>query len=105
MDHVEQALAEFNARRNSSASSKIDALEVDFSARLVRLNGAEVSLTPREFEVLAYFARNAGKLLLHRQVLQASGVDSTLTNTITYGPLFSGYDARSSQIDASRNTY
>ncbi len=26
MDHVEQALAEFNARRNSSASSKIDAL-------------------------------------------------------------------------------
>jgi hypothetical protein len=26
MDHVEQALAEFNARRNSSASSRIDAL-------------------------------------------------------------------------------
>jgi two-component system, OmpR family, KDP operon response regulator KdpE len=30
-----------------------------------------VHLTPREFEVLAYFARNAGKVLLHRQVLQA----------------------------------
>jgi two-component system KDP operon response regulator KdpE len=28
-------------------------------------------LTRREFEVLAYLARNAGKVLLHRQVLQA----------------------------------
>jgi two-component system, OmpR family, alkaline phosphatase synthesis response regulator PhoP len=46
-------------------------LEVDFSARRARVNGAEVRLTRREFEVLAYFARNAGKTLLHRQVLQA----------------------------------
>lgn len=46
-------------------------LEVDFSARRARLNGTEVPLTRREFEVLAYFARNAGKVMLHRQVLQA----------------------------------
>lgn len=38
---------------------------------LARVNCAEVPLTPREFDVLAYFARNAGKVLLHRQVLQA----------------------------------
>jgi two-component system KDP operon response regulator KdpE len=30
-----------------------------------------VPLTRREYEVLAYFARNAGKIMLHRQVLQA----------------------------------
>lgn len=46
-------------------------LEVDFGARIVRLNGVDVQLTRREFEVLAYLARNAGKVLLHRQVLQA----------------------------------
>jgi two-component system KDP operon response regulator KdpE len=46
-------------------------LEVDFDARLARLHGAEVALTRREYEVLAYLARNAGKVLLHRQVLQA----------------------------------
>jgi two-component system KDP operon response regulator KdpE len=46
-------------------------LEVDFSARRARLNGAELPLTRREFEVLAYFARNAGKVMLHRQVLHA----------------------------------
>jgi two-component system KDP operon response regulator KdpE len=46
-------------------------LDVDFDARRARLDGVEISLTRREFEVLAYLARNAGKVLLHRQVLQA----------------------------------
>src|SRR5438477_763134 len=45
--------------------------EVDFAARRARLNGVEAPLTRREFEVLAYLARNAGKVMLHRQVLQA----------------------------------
>src|SRR5262249_54847071 len=48
-----------------------DGLEVDFGARRVRLQGRDVALTPREFEVLAYLARNAGKVLTHRQILQA----------------------------------
>jgi two-component system KDP operon response regulator KdpE len=46
-------------------------LEIDFAARIARLDGVDVPLTRREFEVLAYFARNAGRILLHRQVLQA----------------------------------
>jgi two-component system KDP operon response regulator KdpE len=46
-------------------------LQVDFGAHRVRLEGKDVPLTRREFEVLAYLARNAGKVLLHRQVLQA----------------------------------
>jgi two-component system, OmpR family, KDP operon response regulator KdpE len=46
-------------------------LEVDFAARRARRHGAELPLTRREFEVLAYLARNAGKILLHRQLLQA----------------------------------
>ena len=46
-------------------------LEVDFGARRARLNDRDIQLTRREFEVLAFLARNAGKVLLHRQVLQA----------------------------------
>jgi two-component system, OmpR family, KDP operon response regulator KdpE len=46
-------------------------LEVDLGARRARLNDRDIQLTRREFEVLAFFARNAGKVLLHRQVLQA----------------------------------
>jgi DNA-binding response OmpR family regulator len=36
---------------------RYDGLEVDFDARRARVNGAEVPLTKREFEVLAYLAR------------------------------------------------
>jgi two-component system, OmpR family, KDP operon response regulator KdpE len=46
-------------------------LEVDFDARRAKVDGAEVPLTKREFEVLAYLAQNAGKIVLHRQILQA----------------------------------
>src|SRR5207245_8133967 len=46
-------------------------LEVDFGARRARLHGVELPLTRREYEVLAYLAHNAGKVMLHRQVLQA----------------------------------
>jgi two-component system KDP operon response regulator KdpE len=46
-------------------------LEVDFGAREARRGGQRLALTPREFDVLAHLARNAGKVLLHRQILQA----------------------------------
>jgi two-component system KDP operon response regulator KdpE len=47
-------------------------LEVDFSARRVRVDGRDVSLTSKQYDVLAYLARNAGKVLTHRQILQAA---------------------------------
>jgi two-component system KDP operon response regulator KdpE len=47
-------------------------LEVDFSARQVRVKGRDISLTPKQYDVLAYLARNAGKVLTHRQILQAA---------------------------------
>jgi two-component system, OmpR family, KDP operon response regulator KdpE len=47
-------------------------LEVDFAARRVRVAGQDISLTPKQYDVLAYLARNAGKVLTHRQILQAA---------------------------------
>jgi len=60
-----------HAPRRAIAPYQHGGLEVDFAARRVRLDGMELRLTRREFEVLAYLARNAGKVLLHRQILQA----------------------------------
>jgi two-component system, OmpR family, KDP operon response regulator KdpE len=57
--------------KGPSLPYRYEGLEVDFAARRARTDGVEVPLTRREFEVLAYFAHNAGKILLHRQVLQA----------------------------------
>ena len=47
-------------------------LEVDFAGRRVRVAGRDVSLTAKQYDVLAYLARNAGKVLTHRQILQAA---------------------------------
>ncbi|MBI4310899.1 MAG: response regulator transcription factor [Chloroflexi bacterium] len=46
-------------------------LRIDFSARQVVLNGRELKLTPTEYSLLAMLARNAGKVLTHRVLLNA----------------------------------
>ncbi len=46
-------------------------LEVDLDRRIVRAEGAVVSLTPREYDLLALLVRNAGRVITHRQLLTA----------------------------------
>lgn len=44
-------------------------LTLDLAKRLVTMHGQEVHLTPIEYRLLGYFARNEGKVLTHRQIL------------------------------------
>jgi two-component system KDP operon response regulator KdpE len=46
-------------------------LAIDFERRQVTIDGAEVHLTPTEYEVLKYLATNAGKVITHRILLRA----------------------------------
>lgn len=48
---------------------RADGLEVDLAARIVRRDGADVHLTPKEFELLRTLARNRGRLMTHRELL------------------------------------
>jgi two-component system KDP operon response regulator KdpE len=48
----------------------IGPLRVDLARREVTMEGREVRLTPTEFKLLALLARNAGKVLTHRQILR-----------------------------------
>jgi len=45
-------------------------LEVDLSARIVRLKGSEVKLTATEYSLLRLFVTHAGKVLTHKQILR-----------------------------------
>jgi len=51
----------------------IDAADfhIDLEARLVRVRGNEVRLTPKEFELLIYLAKHPGKVITHRALLAA----------------------------------
>jgi two-component system KDP operon response regulator KdpE len=49
---------------------RLDDLEIDLSARIVRRGGEEVHLTPIEFELLRILVRNRGRLMTHRALLE-----------------------------------
>jgi two-component system KDP operon response regulator KdpE len=49
---------------------RVGPLEVDVPRHEVRLRGEVVKLTPIEFRLLLVLAKNAGRVLTHRQILQ-----------------------------------
>jgi two-component system, OmpR family, KDP operon response regulator KdpE len=44
---------------------------IDLAGHVVKVRGDEVRLTPKEFELLVYLARHAGKVVPHRSLLAA----------------------------------
>jgi two-component system KDP operon response regulator KdpE len=48
---------------------RADGLELDLAAHTVRIDGAEVHLTPIEFKLLRVLAANRGRLMTHRSLL------------------------------------
>ncbi|MBI4236697.1 MAG: response regulator transcription factor [Chloroflexi bacterium] len=76
---IEELLARVRAalRRGGAAGAGLlppyiaGDLTIDFAARRVTHSSAEVRLTPTEYSLLSFLARNAGKVLTHRALLQA----------------------------------
>jgi two-component system KDP operon response regulator KdpE len=52
-------------------------LFVDLAKRIVRVAGEDPKLTPREYGLLHHLVLHAGKVLTHRQLLQAAWPDET----------------------------
>ncbi len=52
---------------------------IDVERHQVTVSGQEVHLTPKEFDLMVYFARNADRVLTHKTLLRAiwgaAGVD------------------------------
>ena len=59
------------APASERSSLTVGPIGIDLAAHTVRRDGAEIRLTRKEFEVLAYLARFAGRLVTHRQLLEA----------------------------------
>jgi two-component system KDP operon response regulator KdpE len=52
-------------------SFEVGDFRVDLEGRRVHARGAEVRLTPKEFDLFVYFARHPNKVITHRTLLQA----------------------------------
>jgi two-component system KDP operon response regulator KdpE len=66
------------ALRHASRKGDLDAncikaagLTVDLKKRCVSRNGVAIKLTPKEYDLIVVFVRNAGYLLTHREILTA----------------------------------
>jgi two-component system, OmpR family, KDP operon response regulator KdpE len=74
---IEELLARIRAalRRSSPEGGprafQSAGLEIDFETRRVHARGADVRLTPKEFDLLRYLVAHAGKPVAHRELLQA----------------------------------
>jgi two-component system KDP operon response regulator KdpE len=71
-------------RRAATAPPEESAIEVgdfriDIERHKVTVHGDEVRLTPKEFDLMVYFARNADRVLTHKTLLRAvwglAGID------------------------------
>ena len=47
------------------------ALEIDYAAGVVRLNGEEIHLTPNEYRLLTVLSKNVGKVMTYRTITRA----------------------------------
>jgi len=50
---------------------RVGGLEIDAVRHRVLRGGAELKLTPKEFELLSFLARHAGRVITHKQILAA----------------------------------
>ena len=78
---IRVALRRASMVSNDEHRLEIGDFQIDQSTRTVKVNDQEVHLTPKEYELLLYFARNPGKVLTHRILLGAVwGGDSVEQN-------------------------
>ena len=71
MARVRAALRHRMQRKAEVPVLRVGNLEVDAIRHRVTRAGTELKLTPKEFELLSFLARHAGRVLTHKQILAA----------------------------------
>ncbi len=71
MARMRAALRHRLQRKAETPVLRVGDLEVDSVRHRVTRGGEELKLTPKEFELLSFLARHAGRVVTHRQILTA----------------------------------
>ena len=69
MMRIHAILKRTQARGTNSDIFTLDGLSIDFAARTVSIDGNRITLSPKEYELLAYLVRNSGVALTREQLL------------------------------------
>jgi two-component system KDP operon response regulator KdpE len=68
---VRAVLRRFSVTNPDATSWTVGDITLNLDTRRVTVHGREIKLTPKEFEVLKYLVRNAGKVVTHRAIILA----------------------------------
>jgi two-component system, OmpR family, KDP operon response regulator KdpE len=108
---IEELLARVraNLRRSRASQEAAPLIEVgdfriDLPAHKVTVGHREVHLTPKEFDLLVYLARHAGKVVTHRALLSAIWGGQS-TEQVEYLRVFVGQLRKKLQPEASSPRY
>ena len=73
MARVRAALRRIGQEASANGSDPVSAgdIQIDLLTRRVTVRGAEVHMTPKEFDLLLHLMRNPGRVLTHRALLAA----------------------------------
>lgn len=71
MARMRTALRHRMQRKAEVPVLRIGDIEIDAVRHRVMRGGAELKLTPKEFELLSFLARHAGRVVTHKQILTA----------------------------------
>jgi two-component system KDP operon response regulator KdpE len=67
---IRHAAARTDGASQSPPTLLVGSLEIDLVHRMATLDGTTLPLTSREFDLLAYLARHAGKVCTHQMILK-----------------------------------
>ena len=67
---VRHSATRIDGRSHPAATLRVGHLEIDMVHHMASMGGATLALTAREFDLLAYLARNAGKVCTHHMILK-----------------------------------
>lgn len=70
MARLRAALRHRMQEKGETPVLRLGGIEVDIPRHRVTRDGAEVKLTPKEFDLVAFLARHPGKVLTHRHILR-----------------------------------
>jgi two-component system, OmpR family, KDP operon response regulator KdpE len=109
---IEELLARVraNLRRTPAAetepasSIEVGDFRIDLAAHKVTVRRREVHLTPKEFDLLVYLARNAGKAVTHRALLGAIWGGQS-TEQVEYLRVFVGQLRKKLETEAASPRY
>lgn len=71
MARLRAALRHRAQRSGERPVTRVGGLEIDGPRHRVTRSGQEIKLTPKEFELLTFLARHAGKVVTHKHILNA----------------------------------